>query len=130
MENNQSNNIAQLTNEWMNAKREESQANQKRIAVELKMLELLGTPNECSKTHDVGNGLKLTITGKMNYSANMDALIEICEKLPKNMRPLKTETKLDETGAKYLRNNEPETWAIIAPAITVKPAKPSITVKA
>jgi hypothetical protein len=49
--------------------------------------------------------------------------------LPPNLRPIKVEPKLDETGAKYLRNNEPEVWAMLAPAITIQPAKTSVTIK-
>jgi hypothetical protein len=74
--------------------------------------------------------MKVTITGKLSYKADMEKLQAICAKLPPEMRPIKTETKLDETGAKYLRNNEPQIWAKLAAAITIKDAKPSIEIKA
>ena len=37
---------------------------------------------------------------------------------------------LDEKQLKYLRNNEPETYAIFAEALTATPAKPNVTVEA
>ena len=60
----------------------------------------------------------------------MPLLLQLAGALPENLRPLKVETKLDETGAKYLRANEPEIWAMLAPAITVAPAKTSVAIKA
>lgn len=122
--------ITDLANELITAKALEAEANKARVAIETKIIEMLGQREEGSQTHDLDNGLKLTITGKLSYKADMPKLMALCEKLPENMRPIKVEPKLDETGAKYLRANEPETWAIIAQAITITPAKTSITLKA
>jgi hypothetical protein len=111
------------------AKAAEAAANKDRVKLEEQIIERLGHKTEGSTTHELSNGFKLTITGKMTYSADMEMLMQLAGSLPPNLRPIKTEPKLDETGAKYLRNNEPEIWATIAPAITVKPAKTSITIK-
>ena len=43
--------------------------------------------------------------------------------------PLKVKELLDEKQLKYLRNNEPETYAIFAKALTATPAKPNVTVE-
>lgn len=120
----------QLVEQLIAAKAAEAAANKARVAIEEQLVTLLGNKPEGSQTHELANGLKVTITGKQSYKADMEQLMQLCGSLPPAMRPLKTETKLDETGAKYLRNNEPEVWALIAPAITVKPAKTSVEVKA
>ena len=120
----------QLAEQLIAAKADENAANKRRVEIEQILIDRLGAKPEGSSTHDLANGLKITLTGKMSYSADMDMLLQLASNLPPNMRPIKTEPKLDETGAKYLRNNEPDVWALIAPAITIKPAKTSVTIKA
>jgi len=122
--------IDQLADNLIKAKADEAVANAKRVAIEQQIVDIIGAKEEGAKTVPLANGMKLTLTGKLTYSADISMLLDLCEKLPHQMRPIKTEPKLDETGAKYLRNNEPKIWAHIAPAITVKPAKTSITIKA
>lgn len=112
------------------AKLDESRANKNRVAIEEKLVKRLGNKPEGAETHELTNGMKVTVTGKMSYKADMDMLMQLAGELPPNMRPIKTEVKLDETGAKYLRNNEPEIWAMLAPAITIKPVKTSVEIKA
>lgn len=120
----------QLAQDLIAAKAAEAAANKARVAIEEQLIEVLGAKQEGAVTHELTNGLKITITGKLTYKADMDQLMQICGALPPNMRPLKVETKLDETGAKFLRNNEPEVWAMLAKAITVAPAKTAVTIKA
>jgi primosomal replication protein N len=121
--------IDELVERLVAAKAEENMANQRRVALEEQIVERLGKRTEGAQTHELANGVKLTITGKLSYKADMSLLVQLAAALPENMRPIKTEVKLDETGAKYLRNNEPEAWARIAPAITTKEAKTSVEVK-
>jgi len=121
--------IESLVEDLVAAKAEENMANQRRVALEEQIVELMGKRTEGAQTHELANGVKLTITGKLSYKADMKLLVQLASALPENMRPIKTEVKLDETGAKYLRNNEPEAWAAIAAAITTKEAKTSVEVK-
>jgi hypothetical protein len=120
----------QLAQQLIAAKAVEAKATKDRVAVEEQLIELLGVKPEGAQTHDLTNGLKITITGKQTYKADMPLLMQLAGSLPANLRPLKVETKLDETGAKFLRTNEPEVWAMLAPAITVTPAKTSVSIKA
>lgn len=124
------NSLTNLVNELIEAKKAEAEANARRVSIEQEIISITGQKEEGSQTHELENGMKLTVTGKLSYSADMSMLTQLCQALSPDMRPLKVETKLDETGCKYLRHNEPETWSLIAPAITVKPAKTSISVKA
>lgn len=119
-----------LVDELIAAKALESRANKDRIAIEEKIVALIGAKEEGAQTTELDSGMKVTITGKLSYKADMAALQEICAKLPEEFRPIKTEVKLDETGAKFLRANEPAIWAKLAKAITVKAAKTSVEVKA
>lgn len=122
--------IEELVDQFIGAKAAETAATKQRIAIEEQMIKLLGKREEGSDTHQLANGFKVTITGKVTYSADMEKLQEICAKLPEDMRPIKTKVELDSTGAKYLRANEPAVWAKLAKAITIKPAKTAVEVKA
>jgi hypothetical protein len=122
--------IEELVDQFIGAKAAETAATKQRVAIEEQMIALLGKRDEGSDTHELTNGFKVTITGKQTYSADMEQLRAICAKLPEDMRPIKTKVELDQTGAKYLRANEPAIWAQLAQAITVKPAKTAVEVKA
>lgn len=121
--------IERLVLDLVDAKAEENKANKRRVEIEEKIIAFLGKREEGSQTHQLANGVKVTITGKLSYKADMSMLVQLASALPENMRPIKIEPKLDETGCKYLRNNEPEAWAKIAAAITTKEAKASVEVK-
>lgn len=122
--------IEELVDQFIGAKAAEAAAAKRRVAIEEQMIALLGKREEGVETHELANGFKVTITGKVTYSADMEKLQEICTKLPQEFRPIKTKVELDSTGAKYLRANEPAIWAKLAKAITVKPAKTAVEVKA
>lgn len=121
--------IEELVTKLAAAKAAEVLASKDRIKLEEQIVERLGAKPEGATTHELTNGFKVTVTGKMTYKADMEMLMQLASALPPNMRPIKVEPKLDETGAKYLRNNEPEVWAMLAPAITIKPAKTSVEIK-
>jgi len=122
--------IEELVDQFIGAKAAETAATKRRVAIEEQMIALLGKRDEGAETHELANGMKVTITGKLTYTADMEKLQEICAKLPQEMRPLKTKVELDTYGAKYLRANEPAIWAKLAKAITVKTAKTGVEVKA
>lgn len=122
--------LEELSNQWFDAKKREEQANRDRIAIEARILQVHPGRQEGAETVELENGMKLVITGKLTYKADIAQLIELCAGLPEHMRPIKVETKLDESAAKKLRAEVPAAWALIAPAITVSPAKTSITLKA
>jgi len=122
--------IDMLVEDLIAAKRVESEANKRRIAIEEQIIKMVGAKEEGATTTELANGLKVTITGKLSYSADMAALQELCAKVPEEFRPIKVKTELDSTGCKFLRANEPVIWAKLSKAITMKPAKTSVEVKA
>jgi chromosomal replication initiation ATPase DnaA len=93
---------------WIDAKRQEDAANALRVKLEQQICELQPAKEEGSSTHELAGGVKLTLTGKLTYKADIAKLQQLAANLPENLRPLKTEVKLDETGAKYLRSKEPQ----------------------
>lgn len=123
--------LATLVADYIDAKRVEDQAKKHRLELEERILALAPAKEEGSQTTDLGNGFKLTTTGKLSYKADdMEALREICRDWDANLVPLKTSTTLDDTGCKYLRKERPELWAKLARVITVTPAKTALKVGA
>jgi len=121
--------IEELARHWIAVKATERAAQSERLEVETALIERLGAKEEGSQTHDLDCGLKITVTGKLTYKADVPELLALADRLPEHLRPIKTETRLDEAGAKYLRANEPELWRLIAPAITISPAKTGLSIK-
>jgi len=120
--------VDDLAKYWLAIKSAERAAQTERVEVETELIERLGAREEGSQTHDAGP-YKITVTGKLTYKADVPELLTLADRLPEHLRPIKTETKLDEAGAKYLRANEPELWRLIAPAITISPAKTGLSIK-
>lgn len=121
--------IDELARMWTGIKATEKAAAAERIEIEEAIIKRLGAREEGSQTHDLESGLKVTITGKFTYKADIPALLALSDRLPESLRPIKTETKLDEAGAKYLRANEPDLWRLISSAVEIKPAKTALTIK-
>lgn len=120
--------LDQLVTAWIEAKRKEDAANAERLAIEQAICETSPPKEEGASTVELAGGMKLTLTGKLTYKVDVAKLQVLAQQLPENVRPLKTETKADETGLKYLRAKEPALWALIAPAIEVKPGKTAVRV--
>lgn len=123
--------LADAVEIYIAAKRAEDTAREWRILAEERILALHPAKEEGSSTFDAG-GFKVTLTGKLSYRCDdPKALAEACAGMgwAANMVPVKTEVKLDETGCKYLRLNEPGAWAAIARYVTVKPTKTAVSVK-
>lgn len=123
--------LAHAVQNYIRAKRDEDAATAVRLEAEQRILALHPAPEQGSETIEAG-GFKLTLTGKLSYKCvDPRALAEHCvaSGWPTERIPVKTETKLDETGCKWLRAHDPQAWGSLAEHITVKPAKTSFTVK-
>lgn len=122
--------VVEAVESYIVAKRDEDAAKQRRLDAEDRILALLPPKEEGSQTVGVA-GYKVTLTGKLSYKCeDPRALAEACiaAQWSPSMIPVKTETKLDETGAKWLRHNEPEAWRLVAKFVEVSPAKTAVKV--
>jgi hypothetical protein len=118
----------EIAEDLFEAKAEEKKATNRRVALEQELIDLLGQKEEGSKTHNIGD-YKITITGKVTRKIDWDLFDkDIARNIPPSLHPVKLVRELDETGVKYLANNEPHLYKILAGALTVKPAKTSVTI--
>ena len=118
----------ELAIKWSIAKQKETAARDERVAVEEQILALHPAREEGSETFATPQGVKISLTGKLTYKADLDKLVAITATWPEEARPIKTEIKADESILKALREHSPDAWRQIAPAVTVTPAKTGVKV--
>lgn len=118
----------ELALKWSIAKQKETAARDERVQIEEEILALHPAREEGSETFATANGVKISLTGKLTYKADLDKLLAITATWPEEARPIKTEIKADESILKALREHSPDAWRQIAPAITVTPAKTGVKV--
>lgn len=123
------NDAERLAAEWLAAKKIEQQATENRIDIEKKILALIPAKEEGSSTTKLANGLSVKVTGKLSYKANIESLRSITSSWPEEARPLRTKLELDEPILRAIRQDRPDLWKQIAPAVSVKPAKTNVVVE-
>lgn len=119
--------LEQLAAEWLVAKAEEAHANKRRTAIEEQIVALTGKKDEGSQT-SAATGFKITVTGKVSRKMDWAKWDEVKGKIAPALWPVKMKPELDETGVKWLQQNEVEIYALLP--LEVKPAKTAIEVKA
>jgi hypothetical protein len=119
-----------LIDAWLSAKRAERQATANRIAIENDILQWVELPEEGNIVIEDGEN-KMTITQKVNRKIDAMAIRQVFNEMPEGLCPVTwvEEPKLDITGYRWLRENEPGLFRLLSKAITEKPAKPAFTVK-
>ena len=118
----------EIAEELFAAKLAEREANEKRVALEEELIAILGQKEEGAQTHEVGD-YKVTITGKLIRKIDWDLYDKsIAAKIPESLQPVKVKRELDDSGVKYLANNEPQIYRLLAKALTIKPAKTAVNI--
>jgi hypothetical protein len=115
----------EIADDLFKAKQAEREAEERRIALEEELVAVLGKREEGSKTHAVGS-YKVTITGRINRKIDWELFDQVSSKIPETLWPVKR--TLDVTGVKYLANNEPQLYKVLSPALTVEPAKTTVSI--
>lgn len=114
------------------AKEAERRATDARIDAEQALIALAGDLKAEGANTLLSDAYKVTVTTKINRSVDQARLAEIASQVPgefgKRLILWKPDLVLSEL--RYIERNEPQVYAIVAQAITAKPAKPSVEVKA
>ena len=117
-----------LLADWLEAKQQETDARNWRIAIEEQIVAAFDAKDEGSITHKTETH-KVTLTQPVTRSVDANAWDMVKDRLPEQMHPVKTEIKADAAGMKYLANNEPALWSKVAEAFTTKPGKIGVKVE-
>lgn len=122
--------LAAAASAWLDAKREEEAANTRRLAAEKEICLLTAVKSEGSTTTDLGL-YKIKTTGKLDRKLDATKLADMDKKIPAPIlqRLVSYEPKLSLSELRYIEQNEPAYYAVFAEALTVKPAKTSVTVE-
>ena len=123
-----------LACQLMEAKRRESEAKDRRIAIEEEIAGLVETSPIGSKTVDAGGGLKVVVKRSMSYQVDIEGLRELDvdpEALPLTRTdPKPPEWIFDKKAYEKIVQSDDHLAAELAKCITSKPLKTSVTVKA
>jgi len=115
-------NLATLARDWLEAKRDEKKANMRRLDIEAQLAQALEIKSEGASTTHI-EGYKITATQPVTRKVDVVAWEKVKGKLEPSMWPIKWKMEADATGCKYLANNEPELWSLVAEAFEAKPGK-------
>lgn len=123
--------VAALAADWQTYKKIEDEARTKRAEVEALICEeLRDGGDEGSTTAKLDNGIKVTVTRKMNRSVDTGALQAAWTTLPAFAQAAFTwKADISLTLLRTLQNDHPGLYADAARFITTKPAKASVKVE-
>lgn len=96
--------------------------------IETDIAEQVDIDIDTSKTFDV-DGYKLVVKKPAYYKLDEAVYNKIKTQIPPKMRAVKTKLELDKMGYKWLMNNEPNVFEIMAKAVTITQGKSSIQIK-
>lgn len=120
-----------VASEWLAAKKALTAA---QAAVDALATEIVGMVDATRSDEDEGSkiytldGFKVEVKRAMNRKAVKGGIEAIQALNLGNITPLKTKVELDDTGIKYLKNNEPKAYAKVAKFIESKPSKIGVSV--
>ncbi len=122
-------NATELVIAWHNAKRAETEANEKRTKIENEILKLITVKEEGRSSAMLTNTTRCIATSKLSYKVDLKLLQQLTQSWPESERPIKTKVEADESRLKQIRHERPELWKKLAQAITLKPYKTHITLE-
>lgn len=113
------------------AKAAEQIATQRRLEAERDVLHLLGEISAEGTHKSSAGAYTVTVRSSMTRTIDRDVLVQIAPQIPEAIgkRLFRWKPELDLRELRYVQDNEPELYGIVAQAITMKPAKPSISVE-
>lgn len=113
---------------WLEHKQAEAAVTAARHEIEAELAKRVPTKEEGQLTTEQGD---FKVTTKTGFTRKLDLKkwAEVAKSIPPDRWPVKTVTELDNTGVKWLMENDPENWAKASKAITVKPSKIGFTVE-
>ena len=113
------------------AKHDEARCTAVRLEAENRVLELIGDlPAEGTTRAEAGEYVAI-VTSAMRRTVDADKLTEIAAQIPEAIgkRLIKWKPELVTRELRYIQDNEPEIYSVVATAIEAKPAKPSVRIE-
>lgn len=120
--------LPELSDAWLHAKAAEQAANAVRLDIERQIITITGNKKDGQQTVEAGEN-KITIKTNWTLKLDLQKWDSVAVQIPESLHPIKTERKVDPAGVKWLRENDPIHYAILAQALTITEAKATVDVK-
>lgn len=97
---------------------------------EAAIIAIVGANEEGAKSEKT-QFYKVTTTGKLNRKLDVNGLNEVRHLIPDEFyaRLIRVKPEVNLTELRYVQNNEPEIYSVIAGVMTTKPAKTAVAVE-
>tara|TARA_R110000803_G_scaffold28011_10_gene65137 strand:+ start:6009 stop:6404 length:396 start_codon:yes stop_codon:yes gene_type:complete len=112
-----------LSAQWKECKREEKEANVKRLAVEKEFAEILDIPED-GILKVAGMKIHTGYTRKWDQ----EKLLKLQAEIRAEFFPFESTLKENRAVAKHVEKEFPDLWALIADALTLTPSKASFSI--
>lgn len=115
-----------LKKSWLKAKADEREANERRVAIEKRMLSMLGSlvPQEGTFNQD---GLTISTGYTRKWDQAKLTTLAVC--IDQSYWPFSHEWKEDRKASRVFETRFPDLWKHVASALTLTPAKPAVKVE-
>jgi hypothetical protein len=115
-----------LKKSWLKAKADEREANERRVAIEKRMLSMLGSlvPQEGTFNQD---GLTISTGYTRKWDQTKLTTLAVC--IDPSYWPFKTEWREDRKASRVFEERFPDLWKHVSSALTLTEKKPSVTVE-
>ena len=123
--------IEQLAERIAELKAAEQAANTARLEAEKQLLARLGEMDAEGTSKFEAGQYQITVRCSVTRSVDREALDRIAAQIPEAIakRLFRWKPELDTKELRYLQANEVELYGVLAQAITIKAAKPSIAIE-
>ena len=119
--------LAQLATAFAQAKAEEARAAELRRAIAAQIQAMTGHDAEGSKTYKDGDW-RVTVKAPLITSMDWQKWEETKLAIPEQFWPVEMKPSLDMKGVKWIADNDPGLYAVLAQCLTVKPGAVQVSV--
>lgn len=121
------NTLHDLAAEYAAAKEAEAQWATRRRELAAAIQAATSHDSEGQKTYDA-EGWKVAVRAPLIRSMDWDQWEAVKERIPETLWPVVYRPTVDSKGVEWIANNDPQTWAVLAPCLTTKPGAVQVTV--
>ncbi len=114
----------------LNAKHHEQNAREARIAIEERLIEVVGSKPDSSFTYKTPH-YKVVTTGKIARKLDRVKYLEMVNgKIPESLDPVITKLEINPSKLKYIQNHEPDMYRLMTLCMESKQNKTAVKVEA
>lgn len=117
--------LKNLAEQWIQYKRDEQDASERRLAVENEIISIMGNDLKLGSNRVEG---MIKITAGLNRRWDNSKLLVLRNSIAEDYFPFKETFSENKKMSDEIEQNVPDLWAIISKALTISPKKPAFEV--